>query len=177
MYCFVYKYEYIMSVHVNKRLYAMSIKTIVTSQYREKVNTASVKLQGASMPPEGWICTVRNALGMSAAALARRLGKTRALVSNTEKAEPEGGVTLRTMQSMAKAMNCRFVYAIVPNDSVESILKTRAYEKARKIVEAGSKHMALEQQELSRQQIAFEVERLSAEMLKDMPADFWNDQA
>lgn len=155
----------------------MSVKTIVSSQYREKVNQAASRLQDMALPPEGWLCTARNALGMSAAALSRRLGKTRALVSNTEKAELEGGVTLKTMQSMAEAMNCRFVYAIVPNDSVDAILKARAHEKARKLVEAGSKHMALEQQSLSQQQIAFEIERLAAEMLKDIPADFWNDEA
>ncbi len=120
------------------------------------------------MPPEGWICTVRNALGMSAAGLARRLGRNRAQVSAAEKAELKGGLTLKTMQSMAEAMNCRFVYAIVPNDSVDAILKSRAYEKARKLVEAGSKHMALEQQSLSQKQIAFEIERLAAGMLKDI---------
>lgn len=155
----------------------MSVKTIISSQYREKVNQASAQLKGMALPPEGWLCTVRNALGMSAAALARRLGKTRALVSNTEKAELEGGVTLKAMQSMAEAMNCRFVYAIIPKDSVDSILRSRAYEKARKLVEAGSKHMALEQQSLSQQQIAFEIERLASGMLKDMPADLWNDEA
>lgn len=155
----------------------MSIKTIISSQYREKVNHAASRLQGIVLPPEGWLCTVRNALGMSAAALARRLGKTRALVSSTEKAELEGRVTLKTMQSMAEAMNCRFVYAIVPNDSTDTILKTRAYEKAKKLVEASSKHMALEQQSLSQPKIAFEIERLAAEMLKNTPADFWNDEA
>lgn len=153
----------------------MSVKTIVTRQYRENVDKVSSQLQGAVVPPEGWIRTVRNALGMSAAALARRLGKTRALVSNAEKAELAGGVTLKTMQSMAEAMNCQFIYAIVPNKSVGDILKARAQDKARKIVEAGSKHMALEQQELSQQQITFEIERLAAEILKDIPSDFWND--
>ncbi len=155
----------------------MNLKKIIHSQYRDKLEKASQQLRGIALPPEGWICTVRKALGMSAAALARRLGKTRAHVSNTEKAELEGGVTLRTMRSMAEAMNCRFLYAIVPNDSVELILKTRAHEKARKLVESSSMHMAMEQQSLSPKQIAFEIERLAAELLKDLPADFWNDEA
>ena len=155
----------------------MTVKTIISSQYREKVNQAASKLQGITMPPEGWICTARNALGMSAAALARRLGKTRALVSNTEKAELDGGVTLKTMQTMAEAMNCRFVYAIVPHDSVETILEDRAMHKAKRLVEASSKHMALEAQSLSRKQIDFEIERLASDMLKNQPSDFWNDEA
>lgn len=155
----------------------MTVKSIIASQYREKVNQAASKLQGMNVPPEGWICTARNALGMSAAALARRLGKTRALVSNTEKAELDGGVTLKTMQAMAEAMNCRFVYAIVPHDNVETILEDRAKKKAHQIVGASSKHMALEAQSLSQKQIAFEIERLASDMLKDPPSDFWNDEA
>lgn len=155
----------------------MSVKTIVTSQYREKVNLAAEQLQGITAPSEGWICTVRNALGMSAAALARRLGKTRALVSNTEKAELNGGVTLKTMQSMAEAMNCRFVYAIVPEDNVEGIISQQAHIKAKQQVIEASKHMALEQQSLSQKQRAFEIERLQQEMLKDIPSNFWDNDA
>ena len=154
----------------------MTVKSIITSQYREKVNQAASQLQGINTSPEGWLCTVRKALGMSAAALARRLGKTRALVSNTEKAELNGRVTLKTMHSMAEAMNCRFVYAIVPEKNIESILHTRAKDKAQKRVAESSKHMALEQQSLSQKQIAFEVERLTSDMLKNMSGDFWNDE-
>ncbi len=153
----------------------MSIKYIVMSQYREKVNQVASKLGGVTAPPEGWLRTVRIALGMSAAQLARRLKKTRALVSNTEKAELSGSVTLKTMQAMSQAMGCRFVYAIVPEYSIEKILDARAEEKAEQRVRETSEHMALEQQGLSKQQITFEIARLKNEMLKDMPRDFWND--
>ena len=154
----------------------MTIKSIITSQYQEKLNQAISYLKVMDRPPEGWICTARRALSMPAAALARRLGKTRASISNTEKAELKGGVTLKTMQSIAEAMGCRFVYAIVPIESVETILKERAKKKAQQIVESSSKHMALEAQSLSSKQIAFEIERLQQEMLKDIPADFWNEE-
>ena len=154
----------------------MSVKKIIASQYCEKVNQAAKKFQSLSLPAEGWICTVRNALNMSAAALARRLGKTRALVSNTEKAELKGSVTLNTMQSMAEAMSCRFVYAIVPNKRVEDILQARAKEKATQNVRESSQHMALEQQSLTKQQIVFEIERLQQTLLKEMPSDFWYDE-
>lgn len=153
----------------------MSIKSIITSQYRDKANKAASQLQGLTIPPEGWICTIRKALGMSAAALARRLGKTRALVSNTEKAELDGGVTLKTMQTMAEAMNCRFVYAIVPENEIEDIISAQAQNKAQKQVAETSKHMALEDQSLTQKQLKFEVERLKQEMLKKLPPDFWDD--
>ena len=154
----------------------MGIKSIITTQYRQKVNQAASLVEKVTVPPEGWLRTVRKALGMSAAQLARRLGKSRALVSNTEKAELEDRVTLKTMKVMAEAMNCRFVYAIVPENNIESVLQVRAQNKAQQRVSETSKHMALEQQSLSQEQIAFERDRLASGMLKNMPADFWNDE-
>ena len=155
----------------------MSIKNIIAKQYRVKVNQATSRLQEIVTPPEGWICTTRKSLAMSAAQLARRLGKSRALVSNTEKAELDGRVTLKTMQSMAEAMNCRFVYAIVPEDSVEAILSAQAKKQATQRVMEASKHMALEEQTLSHEQLEFEVERLTSEILRKPSRDFWDNEA
>lgn len=153
----------------------MDIKNIVLSQYQAKVDKEADRLKNMTFPPEGWICTTRKALGMSAAQLARRIGKTRALISNTEKAELEGRVTLKTMQKLAESMECCFVYAIVPKENVESVLEARAKEKAKSIVDETNKHMALENQALTKQQIEYEVKRLKDEMLKNVPADFWDD--
>ncbi len=153
----------------------MSVKTIITRQYREKLNQAALKFQNFTLPSEGWIRTARKALGMSAAQLARRLGKTRALVSNTEKAELDGRVTLKTMRSMAEAANCRFVYAFVPEESVETIIRQRAREKAKQRVMEASSHMALEQQTISQSQIEFEIERLAENILRERPGYLWDD--
>tara|TARA_R110002073_G_scaffold336221_1_gene531040 strand:+ start:45 stop:512 length:468 start_codon:yes stop_codon:yes gene_type:complete len=154
----------------------MSVKDIVSLQYREKVNKAARAILHVNFPLEGWICTVRKALNMSAAELARRLGKSRALVSNTEKAELDGGVTIKTMNNMAEAMGCRFVYAIIPEKTVEGILEQQAQKKARKIVEKTSEHMALEDQALSSHELSNEVIRIQRELLRNMPSDFWKDK-
>ena len=154
----------------------MGVKNVISKQYQEKVNVVSPKMQGIRTPPEGWLCTARKALGMSAAQLARRLGVTRAHISNTEKSELNGRVTIKTLQSMAEAMGCRLVYAIVPEEDVEQILAARAKKKALKMVEEVNKQMALEEQALSEKQIAFEVKRLQMELLKELPGNFWNDE-
>lgn len=154
----------------------MSVKPIIARQYRGKLNQAASKFQNFALPPEGWIRTARKALGISAAQLGRRIGKTRALVSNTEKAELDGAVTLRTMRSMAEAANCRFIYAFVPEESAEALIRRRAREKAeRRVMEAGI-HMALEQQTLSQSQIKSEIERLTEEILREQPGDLWNNE-
>lgn len=153
----------------------MSIKKIVTAQYQNLVNRAAVSTQELFVPKEGWIRTVRKALGMSGAQLARRLGVTRALVSNTERAELSGSVTIKAMQQMATAMNCQLVYAIVPDGTIQDMIRLRARKKALTIVESTNKHMALEAQTLSKEQIDFEIKRLQQEFVNAMPSDFWND--
>lgn len=154
----------------------MSIEKIVAKQYRDKVNQAVNQFGSFSMlPQEGWLRTVRTALGMSGPQLAKRLGVTKARISKAEQDEPSGSVTLKTMQSMAEAMDCKFVYAIVPKQKVEDVIKQRAIEKAKIQVKAASTHMALEAQSLSKEQLEFEINRIAAQIVEKMPADLWND--
>src|SRR5262245_25757406 len=124
----------------------MIVKSVVAKQYRTIVDRAAGSIgKQPKMPSEGWIATTRKALGMSAAQLARRLGLTRARVSQAERAELSGGVTLKAMKAMADAMGCRFVYAIVPAEgSVEAAIAAQARRKAQALVTKASTHMALE---------------------------------
>jgi predicted DNA-binding mobile mystery protein A len=160
----------------------MSIEKIVAKQYRDKVNQAVSQfgsltmLPNRGLPKEGWLRTVRTALGMSGTQLAKKLGVTKARVSKAETDEPHGSVTLKTMQTMAEAMDCKFVYAIVPKQNVENVIKERAIEKACTRVTTASTHMALEAQSLSKDQLEYEIERIAAQMLDKMPSDFWNDE-
>ena len=135
----------------------MSIKDVVKKQYQQIVNKTATHGRQLAMPAEGWLVT----------------GKSRALVSQTEKAELAGGVTLTTMTTMAKAMNCKFVYAIVPDDTIEGILYQQALKKATQTVKRSSTHMALEDQILTKDQMDLEIERLARDLLRDMPSDFW----
>jgi len=154
----------------------MSLKSVVQQQYRDNVNRAKHKVEGLSVPSEGWIRTVRTALGMSGAQLGRRLGVTRASVSNTEKAELNGGVTLKAMQQMAEGLGCRFVYAIVPEKGIDDVIYQRALLKAKEQVNAASVHMALEQQALSKGKLEIEIKRLADEMLNKAGTELWNDE-
>jgi predicted DNA-binding mobile mystery protein A len=154
----------------------MSVKTIVQQQYRSIVDSAASSYAGLKTPPEGWLRTVRKALGMSGAELARKMGVTRARVVQAEHAELTGGVTFKSMQATAEAMGCRFVYAIIPPGRVEDIIMAQAHKKATAIVSTASKHMALESQTLPNDKIAKEVDRLAQEIAREMPPDFWNDK-
>jgi len=152
----------------------MSVKQAVRQQYQSVVNLAQGrKIQ---VPAEGWIRTVRKALGMSGAQLAGRMGVTRARIAQVEQAELEGGVTLKSMQATAEAMGCRFVYAFVPPDTIEAIIVAQARKKAQAIVAVAGKHMALEDQTVVGERTDREVSRLTSELLYEMPSDFWQDK-
>src|SRR5437667_9934834 len=107
----------------------MTVKTIARQQYQRIVDSVT-NCAGLRRPPEGWLRTVRKALGMSGAQLAKKMGVTRARIAQAELAELNGGVTLKSMQAAAEAMGCRFVYAIVPPRRVEDIVMTQARKKA-----------------------------------------------
>lgn len=157
----------------------MGVRATAVRQYQAIVDHAAGSVSGGQpqfVPAEGWIATVRKALHMSGAELARRLGVTRARVSEMERTEPDGSVTLRTMDAAAKAMGCRFVYAIVPkNGNVQDAIEAQAHRKAQAIVNRASDHMALEQQSLSVERNAEEVERIARDLMYRMPSDFWRE--
>ena len=100
----------------------MSVKRAARQQYQVIVDRAAPQAAAMRTPSEGWLRTARKALGMSGAQLARRMGVTRARIANVEHAELSGSVTLKSMQAAAEALGCRFVYAIVPSQTVEDMI-------------------------------------------------------
>jgi predicted DNA-binding mobile mystery protein A len=153
----------------------MIVKAVVRQQYQRLVDSAA-RFRGLQRPPEGWQRTVRKALGMSGAQLANKMGVTRARVAQAEHAELSGGATLKSMQAAAEAMGCRFVYAIVPEKHIDDVINAQARKKAKAFVRTASTHMALESQALPHDKIDQEVERLTCEIAREMPPDFWSDK-
>jgi len=154
----------------------MAIQKTVQSQYQQIVDHAAEAARGISAPKEGWIRTTRKALGMTGTQLAQRMGISKAQVSQTEKGEAGGSVTIKTMEKAAAALGCRFVYAVVPETMTADLINRRAREKARNIVEKVNEHMALEAQTLSSEQISFEIDRLQDEFVQGKPGELWNDE-
>lgn len=170
-----FTYRYMLSLNTLGYTYKLSIQTVVQKQYQRIINDAANRFR-PQIPLEGWLRTVRKALGISGAQLARKMGVTRARVAQAEHAELSGGATLKSMQTAADAMGCRFVYAIVPEKRIEDIIAAQARRKALALVRTTSTHMALESQNLPDDKIAAEVDRIANELLREMPPDFWNDK-
>lgn len=156
----------------------MSIVEVARTQLQRHIDQSAVsakKIFQPNLAVQGWIKLMRQALGMSGAQLARRMKVSRALISNTEKAEMEGRVTINKMQEFAEAMDCEFVYCMVPKGKIETVLKERANQKAQLVLDRTNTHMALEDQALNKEQKKIELDRLTSNILKNELADLWND--
>lgn len=127
-------------------------------------------------PPRGWIKAIREALGMTAEQLARRMGVVQSRVSTLEKAECTGTPSLKTLREAAEAMNCTLVYAIVPTTTLDEILREQATKKADAELARHHHTMRLENQAMDKRDLAAERERLVYEMLAGSLRRVWVDE-
>jgi predicted DNA-binding mobile mystery protein A len=65
----------------------------------------------------GWIRAVRTRRSIQGKQLAKKMQVSPARISVLEKDEQRGAVTLKMMQKAADALDCTFVYALVPKSS------------------------------------------------------------
>lgn len=137
---------------------------------------APLRAESLIAPPHGWIKAVREALGMTAAQLAHRMGVVQSRVSALEKAERTGTPSLKTLREAAEAMNCTLVYAFVPTTTFDGILRGQAATKVDEEITRLHHTMRLENQAMDKRDLAAERERLVAEMLAGSLRRLWVDE-
>jgi predicted DNA-binding mobile mystery protein A len=104
------------------------------------------KKEEFTVPTRGWIKSIRQALGMSAADLGDRLGIARQSVLTLEDSESKGRAGMDSLKRAAEAMDCSFVYAFIPNSSLENILHQQIEKVVADKVKKVSHSMKLEDQ-------------------------------
>lgn len=127
----------------------------------------------SARPQGGWARAVREALGMTAAALARRLGMSHAGVRKLERNEAEDAITLASLRKLANALDCELQYALVPRTSLEQTLKNRAVQIARERLRPVSHSMSLEDQSVETSSSQLQLELLAKEILDGSRREFW----
>jgi predicted DNA-binding mobile mystery protein A len=111
-------------------------------------------------PNQGWIKTIRKALGMTLRQLGKRIGIRPQVLHNMEKAEVNYSISLKTLQKVAKALNCRVVYFLVPETPLEEMVDLQIQKKAKAVVEIINHSMQLEKQETSDKEVQQQITRL-----------------
>ncbi len=125
-------------------------------------------------PPRGWIKAIREALGMTAAQLGKRLGVSQARISRIEKDEVGAAITLRTLRQTAEALNCTLVYALVPNEPLDQMLRERAQLLADARIARTDHTMKLENQGLESDELEAERLRLAEVLMRGDPRRLWD---
>jgi predicted DNA-binding mobile mystery protein A len=124
-------------------------------------------------PPRGWVKAIREALGMTTAQLAARIGLSQSRVAQLEKAEIDDSITLRTLRQAAEGLGCTLAYVLVPNEPLDEMVKERARQAADRQLARTHHTMRLENQALEARDLKAERQRLIDELIRGNPRRLW----
>ncbi len=125
-----------------------------------------------SVPVRGWIKAIRAGLGMSSQQLAKRLGIKQPSVVALEQSEAKGTIELATLRRVAEALDCTLVYALVPNQPLETIVRDRARILLRRRRAPVEHSMMLEDQAVSAED---SKARLDEFVRETNPSRLWDE--
>lgn len=148
-------------------------RKLIREQLDQKLNSIKEAVS-SSMPSQGWIKSIREALGISTAQLGKKVGIDQSRISRIENAEMTGEVKLSTLMKIAKSMDMQLVYAFVPKNSLEDMVHQQARQIALKRMKRLNTTMRLEEQELSSEQKQKALEDMVNKIMIDEPKDFWD---
>lgn len=118
---------------------------------------------------------MRDALGMTGAQLAARLGISQPTLTALEKGEVDGTVTLARLRRAAEALDCALVYALVPKKPLDDLLRERAEIVADLQMARTNQTMKLENQALEASEQKAERERLIEQLVEGDPRRLWGE--
>jgi predicted DNA-binding mobile mystery protein A len=129
--------------------------------------------QLSARPRSGWVRAIRESLGMSAAAFARRLGMTPVGVRKLESAEASEAITLASLRKLARALDCELQYALVPRNSLQQQVRDRAEMVARERLRPIAHSMALEDQAVQGPQNKLQLEVAIKDLIEGSRRELW----
>ena len=86
---------------------------LITEQMRPEM-----KIHMVNRPAGGWLHTVRQALGLSLKSVAEVLNLSPQAIHQVEKSEANGTISLKQLEAVAGAMDCRLVYVLIPRREI-----------------------------------------------------------
>jgi predicted DNA-binding mobile mystery protein A len=151
-------------------------KAKIAARSRARLDTRCKALGPATRftpPVRGWTKAIREALGMSTVQLARRLRVKQPSVIDLERSEAKGTIELDTLRRAAAALDCTLVYALVPNQPLETAVRDRARAFARRRLGPVEHSMLLENQKVTAKS-GYSKARLDEIIRETNPRLFWD---
>ncbi|PCJ25767.1 MAG: DNA-binding protein [Rickettsiales bacterium] len=130
-------------------------------------------LSNIRLPATGWVKTIRETLGMNVRQLGQRCEVSGERISRIEADELNSKLTMATLEKVAKAMNCKFVYGFVPNGGIKDTIEKQAEFKAKSQLRRVSHSMALEDQKVSDSAMRNQIKILKEDMLQGNIKRIW----
>lgn len=120
------------------------------------------------------IRVIRQALGMTQAQVAKRLGVRQGDVAKIEKVNAKD-IRVSTLRKIAEVLGCEFLTVFVPKEEVKQVVEKKAMELAKKIVLANTANMAMELQKPDSETIEEEIRTIQEEIVKKRRSCLWED--
>ena len=136
---------------------------------------ARVRDGSVDRPPRGWLRAIRDALGLTTKQLARRLGVSQPRIVALEKGEIEETVTLASLRRAAEALDCRLIYALVPDRPLVDTLRERVEKVADAHMARLNHTMRLENQALASDDQRRQRDNLVDALLRGGARRLWDD--
>jgi len=140
----------------------------------ENIDQRMPKITHSGRPSNGWIKTIRTAIGMSQKQLANRLGIKMQSVSHLEMNEIDYSITLKSLKKAANSLECELHYFIVPKNgsSLKKIIKKQATIKATEIIQSVDHSMHLESQRVPNN--SKKIKELTDELMEETSTALWD---
>jgi predicted DNA-binding mobile mystery protein A len=112
---------------------------------------------------------------MTTGQLAERLGVRQPRVVELEHGEGAGNITVKSLERAAKALGCRLVYILVPEEPLAETIRKRASMVAERQLTSVEQTMRLEAQGVNNKTQHQESHRRLVEKLLRRPARIWDE--
>ncbi|MGH2347117.1 MAG: mobile mystery protein A [Chloroflexota bacterium] len=126
------------------------------------------------LPRRGWIAEARNVLGMSTRQLAQRMHVSQPSLTGLERSEQRGTISLNSLRKAAQALNCRLVYAFVPDESFERLVREQAHTVARRMLNNVEHTMALEDQAIEARRQEEAIAEFADDLVRSLSRELWD---
>jgi predicted DNA-binding mobile mystery protein A len=125
-------------------------------------------------PRNGWIDSIREALGMTKTQLANRMGIARPSLNQLEANEISGSITINSLQNAAEALECELKYVLVPRQPLSDMVRKQALHQAKLKLSRINQSQALEASAMEPTSLSAAITDLAKELEVRRPTDLWN---
>ncbi len=142
-----------------------------------QVDSAIAEAKNASISfnkYNGYIKTIREALGMTTRQLAKRVKASQTSVTSAERNEISHKITLAQLDRFAEALGCKVIYSFVPETSLEEMVDARAEAIAKAQVGMVEHTMKLEDQNVKKSLSDIQMINIKRSILDGSWSKLWD---